>query len=213
MAAVRDAVPAGFELMIDCNQGWRMPWDTRPPWDVERAAEVAGELEGLGVTWMEEPLHRGDHAGMAELRQRTPIRIAGGEMTRELHEFDLMLEAGCLDVYQPDVVLTGGMTALAGLARRVVAVGHTFTPHTWGSGLALLANLHLTAGTVGAPFIEYPWDPPTWTPARRDFLLAEPIEPDRTGVLRLSDAPGLGAALDEERLAATETASVRVRRP
>ena len=41
--AVRDAVGDALELMVDCNQGWRMPWDTAPPWDVERATEVADD--------------------------------------------------------------------------------------------------------------------------------------------------------------------------
>ena len=48
----------------------------------------------------------------------------------------------------------------------------------------------------------YPFDPPEWTPARRDFPLARPIEADE-GWLVLSDEPGLGIELDEERLAAT----------
>ena len=30
--AVRDAVGSALELMVDCNQGWRMPWDTAAPW-------------------------------------------------------------------------------------------------------------------------------------------------------------------------------------
>ena len=31
---------------------------------------VARELERLNVYWMEEPLHRGDYAGMRALRER-----------------------------------------------------------------------------------------------------------------------------------------------
>lgn len=205
--AVRAATSESLELMVDCNQGWRMPWDTEPPWNVDDAAWVAERLADLGVYWMEEPLHRGDHAGMAELRNRTSILIAGGEMTREIHEFDLMLAAGSLDVFQPDTIVTGGLTALAHLARGVVAAGHIFTPHTWGSGVALLANLHLTSGTVGAPFIEYPWDPPVWNAERRDFLLTSPIVPDDEGMLLLPVGPGLGCELDEDRLAATQTES------
>ena len=31
-----------LELMVDCNQGWRMPWDTEPPWTLQgRAARRA----------------------------------------------------------------------------------------------------------------------------------------------------------------------------
>ena len=37
--AIRDAVGDALELMVDCNQGWRMPWDVRPPWDVDRATD------------------------------------------------------------------------------------------------------------------------------------------------------------------------------
>lgn len=208
LAAVRDVVPTDFKLMVDCNQGWRMPWDTDPPWALDHAELVARELSELGVFWMEEPLHRGDHSGMAELRKRTDIKIAGGEMTRELHEFDLMLDAGCLDVFQPDVVTTGGISALAGLARRVTKSGHIFSPHTWGSGVALLVNAHLTAGTVGTPFLEYPHDPPAWHAPQRDFILSEQIRIDDDGMITLSDRPGLGAEFDEEALAATATTSV-----
>ena len=27
-------------LMVDCNQGWRMPWDTEAPWTLEHALPV-----------------------------------------------------------------------------------------------------------------------------------------------------------------------------
>jgi L-alanine-DL-glutamate epimerase-like enolase superfamily enzyme len=201
--AIRDAVGDGLELMVDCNQGWRMPWDTAPPWTVDHATEVAEALAAESLYWMEEPLHRGDYGGYAELRRRVGIRIAGGEMTREPYELRELLVRGCLDVFQPDCVCTGGITGLARLATEVDAAGRVFTPHTWGNGIGLLANLHLTAGTVDTPFIEYPFDPPEWTPARRDYPLARPVEADDEGWLVLSDAPGLGIELDEERLAAT----------
>lgn len=199
--AVRDAVGRSVALMVDCNQGWRIPGDTRPPWSWDEARRVARALSERDVWWMEEPLHRGDHSGMARLRAEGLVRIAGGEMARELHELRLMLAAGSLDVYQPDAVLTGGIGGLRRLAVDVVEAGHMFSPHTWGSGVALVANAHLTAGTVGTDFLEYPYDPPEWTEARRDFLLTRPIVAD--GDLTLDETPGLGVTLDEERLATT----------
>src|SRR3546814_3757927 len=75
-----------------------MPWDAEAPWSLKDALQVARELEELDVYWMEEPLHRGDYDGMAELRRATDIRIAGGEMTRELHEFRTLVQRGSLDV-------------------------------------------------------------------------------------------------------------------
>lgn len=67
----------------------------------------------------------------------------------------------------------------------------------------LLANAHLTAGTGGAPYLEFPFDPPDWVPARRDFYLAERIETDADGWLVLPERPGLGAVLDEDVLRET----------
>src|SRR5262249_5660413 len=118
LEAVRKRVGARLELMVDCNQGWRMPWDTAAPWTLKDALTVARELERLGVYWMEEPLHRGDRAGMRRLRHAVDLRIAGGEMTRELYEFRDLIAEGCLDVLQPDAALVGGITGL----RRVAAM-------------------------------------------------------------------------------------------
>lgn len=201
--AIRDAVGDALELMVDCNQGWRMPWDTRPPWDVDHATAVASALAAEHVFWIEEPLHRGDYEGLAELRRRVDVRVAGGELTRERYEFAELLRHHCLDVYQPDCCCTLGITGLRSLAAEIVAAGHVFTPHTWGNGIGLLANAHLTAGTVEAPFLEFPFDPPEWTTARRDFLLTETIEIDGDGWITLSDRPGLGVSLNEEVLAQT----------
>lgn len=206
LGAVRSAVGDALELMVDCNQGWRMPWDVKAPWQFSQALEVARELENQGVYWMEEPLYRGDYVGMARLNEATSLHIAGGEMTREPYEFTEMLRQGCLDVYQPDAVCSVGMLGLARLARQIVDAGKLFTPHTWGNGIGVIANLHLTAGAVGpagAPYLEYPFDPPEWTPEKRDFPLTGPLLADKEGWLTLSEAPGLGLALDEERLAAT----------
>jgi L-alanine-DL-glutamate epimerase-like enolase superfamily enzyme len=209
ISVVRDAVGDRLTLMVDCNQGWRMPWDTAPPWGVETAWKVAQRLITEDVFWMEEPLHRGDYAGMSELRQRvragSDMRIAGGEMTREPYEFRELLRRDCLDVFQPDVVCTQGFIGLAALGGEVVAAGKLFTPHTWGNGVGVLANLHLTAGAVGqegSQWVEWPFDPPEWSLDRRDFPLAQHLAASG-GWCTLPDAPGLGVVLDDALLART----------
>jgi len=203
LEAVRDRVGDRLELMVDCNQGWRMPWDTERPWTFKDALTVGRELEELSVYWMEEPLHRADIAGMAALRQALDLRIAGGEMNRETFEFNAIIERRALDVLQPDVALTGGISGLKRVAEAAVDAGLTFTPHTWSNGLGFIANAHLAAGAAPPPFLEFPYDPPEWSVERRDYMLAETIAAPADGMLELSDAPGLGVELDEDRLART----------
>src|SRR5207247_11330551 len=116
-------------------QGWRMPGDRAPRWDVATAVQCARALEPLGVYWLEEPLRAEDVDGYAELRRLTSLRIAAGEFVRGTHEArDLILRGG-VDVVQTDVVLTGGM----GGCRRVAALadlcGRAWSPHTWSNGL------------------------------------------------------------------------------
>jgi L-alanine-DL-glutamate epimerase-like enolase superfamily enzyme len=134
--------------------------------------------------------------------------LAGGEMTREPYEFRELLQRDCLDVFQPDVVCTQGFSGLAPLAREVAAAGKLFTPHTWGNGIGVLANLHLAAGTVGqagSRWVEWPFDPPEWTVARRDYPLAQHLVADG-GWTSLGEEPGLGCRLDEALLARTASA-------
>lgn len=194
--AVRDAVGGAVEILVDANQGWQMPWDTAAPWDFKTALWMADGLAELDVYWLEEPLHRHDFRGLANLRQRARVRIAGGEGNREFVELREYLHHGSLDVYQPDVVWSTGVLRARQLAAEVQAAGAIYSPHTWGDGLVLLANLHVSAAVSQAPFIEFPFDPPHWSPERRDFILPSPIMPDESGFIVLSDQPGLGVAID-----------------
>jgi D-galactarolactone cycloisomerase len=198
VTATRHAVGDMMAIMVDLNQGWRMAGDVAASIDLVTARSVAARLAELDVLWMEEPLLGTDLRGLAALRASAPgIRIAGGEMTRTFAEGLAALDADAFDVYQPDVVLAAGMLRTRTIAEVALARGRWFTPHTWTNGIGLLANLHVAAGVGGGPFIEFPYDPPGWTPERRDAFLAEPIRPGADGILRVPAAPGIGAVLDE----------------
>jgi len=121
-------------------------------------------------------------------------------MARTTAELEAFEAADALDVYQPDAVLAVGLLRARALALRVLERGRWFTPHTWTNGIGLLANLHLTAAVGGGPYIEFPYDPPGWTPERRDFMLAEPIRVDADGCLTVPNRPGLGIELADASL-------------
>jgi D-galactarolactone cycloisomerase len=197
VAAVREAAGDRLDIMVDLNQWWRMAGDVSAGLDLPAVRRIAAALAELGVCWLEEPLPGGDWAGMRALREQTGIRVAGGEMARTPGELLDALAAGALDVVQPDVVLSVGLSRARTVAEVALLQGRWFTPHTWTNGLGLLANLHVAAGVGGGPWLEYPWDPPGWTPERRDFFLAEPVRIDEDGCLAVGDTPGLGGRVDE----------------
>ncbi len=197
---VREAVGRSMEIMVDANQGWRMPGDRTPRWDVATAARCANALEEADVYWLEEPLPTADVEGYAALRRRTDLRLASGEMVRGLHEArDLVLRGG-VDVVQPDVVLSGGIAGARRLAGLADLCGRTWSPHTWSNGHGLLANLHAALGLSTGPFVEVPFDPPAWSPARRDFLLPAPLEIAPDGTIAPPPGPGLGVTPDLDAL-------------
>ena len=198
--AVRAAVGDSMDILVDLNQGWRMPGDVGPALDTATVSATAARLRDLGVFWLEEPLPREDIKGYAALRRDGAVRIAGGEMARTTSELEAFEAADALDVYQPDAVLSVGLLRERELAERVTARGHFFTPHTWTNGIGLLANLQLTAGVGGGPYLEFPYDPPGWTPERRDFMLAEPVRVDAEGFIAVPDRPGLGFELVDDLL-------------
>jgi D-galactarolactone cycloisomerase len=201
VAAVRAAVGERLELIVDLNQWWRMAGDIERGLGPVEARQAIERLRDHGVLWVEEPLHGDDRAGMRSLRASTGVRIAGGEMARTFEDLRLALDADALDVYQPDVVLALGVSSARTFAELVLRRNRWFTPHTWTNGIGLLANLHVCGGVGGGPLIEFPYDPPGWTPQRRDFMLAEPVMIDTDGMLRVPPAAGLGVELDEEAIA------------
>jgi L-alanine-DL-glutamate epimerase-like enolase superfamily enzyme len=200
LEAVRDAVGPDLELMVDANQGWRMPGNVAPRWDVATAAACARQLERIGVYWLEEPLRTDDLDGYAALRRLTDLRLAAGEMVRTAGEArDLVLRGG-IDVVQSDVVLAGGIVGCRRVAALADLNGRTWSPHTWSNGYGLLANLHAAMAFSTCPYVEVPFDPPAWSAERRDWLLPATVEIADDGTVAPPPGPGLGVVPDVDAL-------------
>ncbi len=211
LAAVRKAIGDEIDIMVDGNWGWRIAPDRQlNRWDLKTAINVVKACEEQGVYWLEEPLDAYDYDGFAELqRHTTTLRIAGGELNRGPEEIKTYLEKRCFDVYQPDCTMIGGISTTRKIAAMVEAAGKVFSPHTWTNGIGLVANLHCAAASSRVPYIEFPYDPPNWTPEARDFIFTEPLRIDAEGYVRVPQGPGLGIELDEEKLRSFEQADTR----
>jgi L-alanine-DL-glutamate epimerase-like enolase superfamily enzyme len=198
---VRRAVGDSMAIGVDANQGWRVALiDDAPLWTLERAADFAHACAEHGIAWLEEPLDMYAWDELAELRRRSPVPIAGGELNNGWHEFRVMLEKDSLDIYQPDATFGGGITDAVRVMQACRAADRGFAPHTWTNGIGLLVNLHVHAAGGREHPLEYPWEPPGWTPEARDGLLAEPIRADAAGTIAVPETPGLGIVLDPDQL-------------
>ena len=198
--AVRSELGDTLAVLVDANQAGVLPGlGGHRQWTPRVATEVALELERLGVTWLEEPLPRHDHAGLRRLRDRLgTLQLAGGENNHGLHEFRLLVELGCYDVLQPDAVLSEGVYQLRKIAALAEAAGLLVAPHTWTHGVGLLANLHLVASIPNHSWFEFPHEPPGWPAAALSQMLVDKPWIDGDGCVPVPQRPGFGFELDEE---------------
>ena len=194
--AVRNAVGDTMKIMVDANQGWTLS-PLGPRWDLDTATDFAKAMGDLGVYWLEEPLDRFDFDGLRTLRERVDVPIAGGEMNQGLHEFKILLEKHCLDVYQPDATLAGGVALARTVAQMATDKGHLFSPHTWTNGIGFAINFQIAASVNNCPILEFPYEPESWSPQARDAMLAQPFLP-KDGWLEVPTGPGFGIELSPE---------------
>jgi L-alanine-DL-glutamate epimerase-like enolase superfamily enzyme len=185
--AARRGAGEGNDVIVDGSHRYSL----------DRAVWMGRELAERGVFWFEEPFPPEELDLYVRLRPQIDVPLAAGENDFGVQGFRETIRAGALDVVQPDAVLAVGMLRSRTVAEYALLRHRWFTPHTWTNGLGLLANLHLAAGVGGGPYLEFPWDPPGWTVARRDFFLAEPVTIDAGGRVSVPAGPGLGAVIDE----------------
>jgi len=185
---------------VDCNQAWRVTAIADAPlWDLPRAKRFVDACADMGVAWVEEPLPMDAYEEQAELARYSRIPVAGGELhTGGLPELRMMIERRCYDWFQPDAMFTGGIAQTAEVIALCRRHGLKYTPHTWTNGIGFAVNLQLMAlaGDRDGCFLEYPINPPSWTPALRDAILAQPFL-QQDGRIALPTAPGLGFEIDK----------------
>jgi L-alanine-DL-glutamate epimerase-like enolase superfamily enzyme len=184
--AVRQAVGEGFELAVDANNAW----------NVATALRAGRELDRLGVAWFEEPVLTDDRAGSAQLASALDTPIAGYETESLLSGFRDLVQVGAVDIVQPDVIWTGGITACRRVAAIAYAAGLPCIPHVYSTAVSLVANLHLVASLPNSHLLEVDQNPN----GLRSELLDVPVEPDGEALFTLGERPGLGVSLERETL-------------
>ncbi len=210
---------AGFTLMkvklgygvnddIDCmhaigkalqGKPVRLMVDTNHAYGRAEALRLGHALAEFDLRWYEEPVVPEDLQGYAELRQKLPMPIAGGENEHTLYGFREFLGAGCVDVAQPDIGSCGGLSAGRHILALAQSHGVMVNPHVWGSAIAQAAALQFIAAVPVAhhslfatePVLEYDRSAHPF----RQQLITQPLQMV-DGWVEVPDAPGLGVEVD-----------------
>lgn len=188
VAAVREAAGDAASLMIEGHGRF----------SVETALEVARELEPYNPAWFEEPVTAESIDLLAEVRPRTPIRIAAGERLYTVPDFYRLIEKRAAAIVQMDVAHCGGILTSRKIAAMAAAQDLQVSPHCSIGPVALCAALHFDIGipnfVIQEAFSEFdvPW---------RAALVCG-WNPLCNGWFELGEQPGLGIDIDEQVIAA-----------
>jgi L-rhamnonate dehydratase len=186
--AVREAVGPDAEIMFDAWNSWDVPY-------TKRMAQLAAEYRPW---WFEEPVMADRISEYAEIRRSVSLLVAisGGEHEYTRWGIKALLEAGAVDVLQPDPTWAGGLTEMVKICALASAYGIPVIPHHGGlASLHLIASQTLTTCPIQEWLLQH---------GRRDMVfLKHKIEPVN-GYFALSDAPGLGIELDDSAIESRE---------
>jgi len=186
----REALGPDKLLIVDINGAYT----------ADVALECARAIEPFAIHWMEEPLPPGDLRGYAELRARSPIPIAAGEAHYTVRDFRALIDGRCIDIVQPSIPTTGGLTEARRIATLAQAANLRIAPHSWGGAVGLATACHFIAALPAGPHVDHPPWPQMLEYDMSDNrlrteLLKTPLRLEAGHVL-LPDGPGLGIELD-----------------
>ena len=183
--AMRAGMGPDAWLMIDIGNGVR--------WDVDTAIWATSRMAEYDISWIEEPLHPDDWAGLAALKQAVTTRIATGEREWTVAAYDRLIGTGSVDVVGVDPARAEGITGFQRIAQRVEAAGAVINAHAWSTAITSAASLHLSAAASASEVFELK---PIENPMQHE-LVETPIWHEN-GEVRVPVGPGLGVVPLEE---------------
>ena len=187
----RETVGRDVALMVDAG-GSDAFWRNGYKW----ALRTADMLAEHGVAWFEEPLAPDAIDDYRLLREHSPVPIAAGEVLTRRQAFLPWLQTHALDIVQPDATKVGGLSESRRIAWTAADNDVAFVPHGWNTALGLAADLQLASALPGTELVEYLTGSPYI-----DDVVAEPWRLDADGMLAIPATPGLGVAIDHDRVA------------
>ncbi|OFX32113.1 MAG: hypothetical protein A2Z07_10055 [Armatimonadetes bacterium RBG_16_67_12] len=188
VAAIRRIVGDRIDLMLDANGAYQAP----------DAIELARRVADLRIAWLEEPVVSDDLEGYERIRAATTIPLAGGEAEFTRYGVRDLLARKVLDVIQPDVARSGGISETKKIADLASAHHVAYAPHVGFSGaVCVAATLHLAAAATNFLTYECIY---TANPLRERLALTPVGGPEQLvdGQIPIPSGPGLGTDLNPD---------------
>ena len=185
VAAIRDAI--GYEIDL----GLEIHRNLRP----EEAITLASELAPFRILYYEDPLAPETLEPMEYIARHIHLPMATGERFYNIFQFKDLIDRKIVSLIRPDVSLAGGFTQVKKIAAMAEAAFVGIFPHLMGSPLNVAAFVHLDAAIPNYVLMESH----TFADAYNE-IVDEPVVREG-GYIRVSDRPGIGIAIREEKLA------------
>ena len=182
--AVRKAVGDDIDILVDANTNYSLD-------DVRK---VMPAYEEAAVGWLEEPFPPQDRRAYAAaaLLGRTPLAAGENHFTR--YEFATLIEDGHVQVMQPDLSKTGGVTESLRIAAMASAQKLTVNPHTSATAINMATTIHFLCAVDNPGYFE--GDVTSLNPFRDHLADKAPYALDSNGCVTAYDGVGIGLVID-----------------
>jgi glucarate dehydratase len=168
--------------------------DPNQAWSVETSIRTLRAMDEYDIEFCEDPTWGIE--GMGLVRRDTHIPLATNMCCISFEQIPLVVRTRALDVILGDMHFWGGPTALLQLAKVCETFNLGMSLHSDRElGISTAAILHVAASQ---PMVSHAID--SHLLEQDGDLITEPFE-FHNGCLRLPQGPGLGVALDRDRLA------------
>jgi glucarate dehydratase len=171
--------------------------DPNACWSVETSIRVAEALRDLNIEYLEDPTEGIE--GMAQVARHTPIPLSTNMCVTAFDHIPTAFRERAAQVVLGDHHGWGGMLAFRDVGKICQTLRWGYSQHSNNHlGISFAAMIHLGATVPNLIYhsdTHYPWNP-------NDVVNETEIFQFRDGHVTLSDKPGLGVTLDEEKLAA-----------
>ena len=182
--AVRQAVGDAIDIMVDANTNYVLD-------DVRK---VMPAFEECAVSWLEEPFPPQDRRAYAKAVAFGRVPLAAGENHFTRYEFSTLLEDGHVQIVQPDLSKTGGVTEAMRIAAMASALKLSVNPHTSATAINMATTIHYLCGVDNPGYFE--GDVTTLNPFRDHLADKPPYALDEDGCVTPHEGTGIGLVID-----------------